>query len=108
MADEKRYFFRLSYFHRIMHVFVMASFLGLALTGLPLKYSDAHWAAWLAYFLGGFQAAGYFHRVFALITFGYFAAHLVFLVRFFGWKSREPFFRFLLYRGRRANRQPSR
>jgi cytochrome b subunit of formate dehydrogenase len=95
MADEKRYYFRLNYFHRIMHAFVMVSFLGLALTGLPLKYSDAHWASWLAYFLGGFQAAGYFHRVFAVVTLGYFAAHMIFLVWFFGWKSKEPFFRFL-------------
>lgn len=95
VADEKKYYFRLNYFHRIMHGVVMVSFLGLALTGLPLKFSESRWAAWLAYFIGGFEAAGYFHRVFALVTFGYFAAHLVFLVRFFGWKSEVSFFRFL-------------
>src|SRR5208283_906475 len=31
-------------FHRIGHTIMMSSFLGLALTGLPLKYRDAPWA----------------------------------------------------------------
>ena len=35
-------------FHRIGHTIMMTSFLGLALTGLPLKYHDAPWAKSLA------------------------------------------------------------
>ena len=32
-------------------------------------------------FLGGFESAGYIHRICAVITFFYFGAHLVFLFR---------------------------
>ncbi|OPY69090.1 MAG: hypothetical protein A4E57_01395 [Syntrophorhabdaceae bacterium PtaU1.Bin034] len=91
MTEERQaYFFRLNYFHRLMHVFVMISFLGLALTGLPLKYSEAAWARYLAYAVGGLEAARYFHRVFAVITFGYFIAHLVYLFHFFTYRLTEP------------------
>jgi cytochrome b subunit of formate dehydrogenase len=92
---EHSYFIRLSYFHRMMHAIVMISFLGLALTGIPVKYSDRSWAHYLVYFMGGFQAAGYFHRLFALVTFGYFFTHLIYLVHFFKCKSTKPFFTFV-------------
>ena len=42
--------------HRRAHAVLLLSFLGLALTGLPLKYSDAEWAKSLAYHLGGFES----------------------------------------------------
>jgi cytochrome b subunit of formate dehydrogenase len=90
------HYIRLNVFHRVMHVIVMVSFLGLALTGLPLKYSDSLWARHLVSFLGGFEKAGLLHRVCAGVTFGYFAAHLVYLVYFFRRISVEPFFSFLL------------
>ena len=90
------YYIRLDVFHRIMHVVVMVSFLGLALTGLPLKYSDSHWARPLVSILGGFERAGFLHRVCAVVTFGYFAAHLIYLIHFFRRKSAQPFFSFLL------------
>ena len=54
-------------FHRIGHTIMMASFLGLALTGLPLKYHDAAWAKSLARGLGGFQTTGFWHRFFGVI-----------------------------------------
>lgn len=73
----------------------MVSFLGLALTGLPLKYSDRIWAHYVVYFIGGFEAAGYFHRLFALVTFGYFITHLIYLAHFFKYKLTKPFFTFL-------------
>ncbi len=54
-------------FHRIGHTIMMSSFLGLALTGLPLKYRDAPWAQTLARFLGGFDNTGFWHRFFGVI-----------------------------------------
>lgn len=92
----KNYFVRLNLFHRIMHVFVMVSFLGLALTGLPLKFSDSPWARYFVTLLGGFEKAGYLHRVCAVITFGYFAVHLVYLIYFFKRKLTGSFFAFVL------------
>ena len=68
-------------FHRALHVVVIVSFLGLALTGLPLKYSEQHWAKRLASFLGGFDSTSFWHRVCAIMTVSYFTAHLIWLAR---------------------------
>jgi cytochrome b subunit of formate dehydrogenase len=62
--------------HRNLHLMVVTSFLGLALTGMILKFSYAPWARVLARLLGGFQAAGLIHRFCALLTFTYFGLHL--------------------------------
>ena len=67
---------RFSATDRILHFFVIISFLGLAATGAPLKFAEASWARAALGAFGGVQAAGWLHRVFAVITFGYFFAHL--------------------------------
>ena len=67
--------------YRNLHIAVIVSFLGLALTGMTLKFSYMTWAWWLARLLGGFEAAGFIHRVCALITFGYFGIHIWDMVR---------------------------
>ncbi len=68
-------------FHRVAHTVMVISFLGLALTGLPLKFSDYQWAKWLALLLGGFQSTGLWHRVFAISMFGCFLSYVVLLTR---------------------------
>jgi len=68
-------------FHRVAHGFLLVSFLGLALTGLPLKYSHAGWAKEIAYWLGGFGSTSVWHRIFAVVTFGCFATYVVTLLR---------------------------
>ncbi|MFO0869021.1 MAG: hypothetical protein U0935_08700 [Pirellulales bacterium] len=89
---------RFSTYHRVLHVIVIISFLGLSLTGLPLKYSSERWAQWLATLLGGFEATSFVHRVCALLTVFYFAAHLLWLgdriieCRRQQWKWRTIFF----------------
>ena len=72
---------RFARFHRVVHGFVIVSFLGLAATGAPLKFADTAWARAIFTVLGGVSAAGWWHRLFALVTFGYFAAHLIYMVR---------------------------
>jgi cytochrome b subunit of formate dehydrogenase len=67
--------------YRNVHLMVIVSFLGLAVTGMTLKFSYTSWAWVLARILGGFEAAGFIHRVCAVITFSYFGVHLVDLVR---------------------------
>lgn len=94
--EGKPVFLRLNLYHRILHAVIMTSFLGLAVTGLPLKFSDSLWAFYLAHLLGGFESAGFLHRLFAIVTFGYFVAHLGYLVWFFRRPTTEPFFRFLM------------
>ena len=79
-------FQRFTRLHRVLHVVMIVSFLSLALTGLTLKFSYTGWAVVVSRFFGGFQSAGYVHRVAAVLMFGLFTAHLVDLVRM---KRRE-------------------
>ena len=58
---------------------VIVSFIGLALTGMTLKFSGYEWAQTISTFLGGVTAAGVIHRICALITFGYFCLHFVYI-----------------------------
>lgn len=55
---------------------MVVSFIGLVASGMPLKYANDPWAAWLMGLFGGYHAAGIIHRTCAVITFGYFAAHI--------------------------------
>jgi cytochrome b subunit of formate dehydrogenase len=68
-------------FQRNLHLMVVSSFLGLALTGMILKFSYAGWAKVLAHLLGGFEGAGLIHRFCAVLTFTYFGLHLYDLAR---------------------------
>lgn len=74
-----RYYWRFGLYHRFTHALIIISFLGLAATGIPLKFSDRSWAVALAHFLGGFQVMGFLHRTCAIITFIYCGMHLGFL-----------------------------
>jgi cytochrome b subunit of formate dehydrogenase len=81
-AGEPRYYIqRFTGIQRLTHIFVILSFLTLALTGMMLKFSAMPWAAFLARAFGGAHGAGIVHRVAACVTFGYFALHLVTLAR---------------------------
>lgn len=74
---------RFTAFHRYGHTLLLVSFLGLALTGIPLKYSDKDWAKVLADVWGGFASTSIWHRCFAVGTFVVFFAYLILLlVRF--------------------------
>jgi cytochrome b subunit of formate dehydrogenase len=80
--EDTRYFIkRFDRQHRYTHVFVIISFLSLALTGMMLKFSGMAWTQTLANALGGVRNAGVIHRTAAVITFGYFIFHISSLVR---------------------------
>ncbi len=81
MSHAEPHYFRLNLYHRILHGMVISSFLGLALTGLPLKYAHTGWGRWLSLALGGPFTTGYLHRFFAIVTFCYFALHLGYVAR---------------------------
>jgi len=49
------------------HVFLMATFVVLVITGFSLRYSDAFWVKWLFAWEGGFPLRGIIHRVSAVI-----------------------------------------
>lgn len=95
METEKtnqEYYFRLNLYHRILHFMVIVSFIGLVITGIPLKYSYTSWAIFLSRFLGGFQTAGFLHRVFAIVTFIYFGMHIGFVAYLYFKKKKKDIF----------------
>jgi cytochrome b subunit of formate dehydrogenase len=80
MADA-RYITRFSRADRLQHFVLFVSFLGLAATGLPLRFGDAVWARPLATIFGGFSVTGVVHRTFAAILIVLFAVHVARLLR---------------------------
>ncbi|HEU0265335.1 MAG TPA: cytochrome C [Geobacterales bacterium] len=68
--------------HIILHLMVITSFLGLSITGLPLKFNDQEWARFMMGLMGGSAHAGIIHRACAIITFIYFFAAIVMGVHF--------------------------
>ena len=72
---------RLTTYQRWTHLVMMLSFFGLAITGMTIKFSYTKWAQAMSGFLGGFESAGYIHRICAIATFGYAAAHFYDLYR---------------------------
>ncbi len=72
---------RFSRFNRGLHALMIVSFLSLALTGLTLKFSYTGWAVAVGRVLGGFETAGYIHRLSATLMFGLWISHVVDLLR---------------------------
>jgi len=75
-ANGHKQFVRFTPLQRKLHLTVIISFFGLALTGMGLKFAYAPWAQLLVRIFGGTDAAGLIHRACALVTFGYFITHL--------------------------------
>jgi len=62
-----RYFMRFTRAQRYLHATLFSTFLGLAATGLPLRFSESIWARGLARGVGGFGAILFFHKFCALV-----------------------------------------
>jgi cytochrome b subunit of formate dehydrogenase len=80
-ATGGRQYQRFTRLHRVQHIVMIVSFITLALTGMTLKFSYTGWARVLSQLFGGFESAGYVHRVGAVLMILMFASHLVDLVR---------------------------
>jgi cytochrome b subunit of formate dehydrogenase len=61
---------------RLLHGLLMTSFLGLALTGLPILFADAPWAAHMAGLFGGYGVTGVLHRAFGVLMLATFSTHV--------------------------------
>ncbi|NIA30067.1 MAG: hypothetical protein GWP06_09175 [Actinobacteria bacterium] len=75
----EKYMVRFRVFPRVLHLLVIISFLGLAFTGMTIKFSGFQWALSINEFLGGVTIARIIHRLCALITFLYFGLHFVYI-----------------------------
>jgi cytochrome b subunit of formate dehydrogenase len=71
-----RFFMRFTRKQRYMHAVLFTTFLGLAATGLPIRFSESIWARGLAKGVGGFGAILFFHKFFALVLTGAFLIHV--------------------------------
>ena len=72
----RRYIQRFTPWQRFLHILMVTSFLLLAATGLPLKFSHSVVAYWIAQHMASLRVAAIAHRVGAVMTFTYFALHL--------------------------------
>jgi cytochrome b subunit of formate dehydrogenase len=66
-GGEGRYFMRFTRAQRYMHAVLFTTFLGLAATGLPMRFSQSAWARRFASGVGGFGAIIFFHKLFAVV-----------------------------------------
>jgi cytochrome b subunit of formate dehydrogenase len=79
-VGEKQ-FLRFKRLNRILHIVMIVSFMSLALTGMTLKFAYTGWAAFLSRLFGGFESAGYIHRLAAVAMIGIFIAHVIDIFR---------------------------
>jgi cytochrome b subunit of formate dehydrogenase len=75
-----------------MHKLIIVTFLLLAATGLPLKFSHAPWAHMVMGWWGGLEVTMFLHRAAAIGTFAYFVWHLGILAHRFFIKKEKGLF----------------
>jgi len=71
-----RHYTRFTPGQRLSHAVLLFTFLGLAATGLPLRFSAAAWSVNLARIVGGFAAVLFFHKLCAVALSIVFMAHV--------------------------------
>lgn len=66
-APKRTHIRRFTTLDRINHALVAITFLGLTATGVPLFFAGQPWARYVADLWGGIEAAGIWHRFFAIL-----------------------------------------
>ena len=77
VKNDKKGLKRFSLLHRIQHLGLAISFMGLSLSGMPQKFYDAPWAHAVADFIGGPINSTVIHHWFALLLGLLFATHVI-------------------------------
>lgn len=73
---SSRYYSRFTLGQRFMHGILTLCFIGLAMTGLPLRFSRGVWATAFAQDVGGFGTIIFFHEAFAVLLTAMFLSHV--------------------------------
>ena len=76
----ERYYHRFTLGERYLHGILALTFLGLALTGITLRFSNASWAFGFARIVGGFGAIRFFHLFCAVVMTIAFLTHVAYIV----------------------------
>jgi len=71
-----RFYTRFTREQRYLHAVLFSTFLGLAATGLPMRFSQSLWARKFAAVVGGFGTIIFFHKLFAVVLTIAFLIHL--------------------------------
>ncbi len=88
------FIWRFTLLHRLVHLLAISTFYILVLTGIPLRYSCAPFAADLMRLWGGVESAGLIHRITAGVMMVYSVAFLGWIgVRFLGAKDKMKWLR---------------
>jgi cytochrome b subunit of formate dehydrogenase len=74
--ESTRYFLRFTSKQRYFHAVLFTTFLGLAATGLTMRFSDSIWARAVARAVGGFGAIIFFHKACAVVLTIAFLVHV--------------------------------
>jgi cytochrome b subunit of formate dehydrogenase len=62
-----RFFMRFTRAQRYLHATLFTTFLGLAATGLPIRFSESGWARYFASAVGGFGSILFIHKLCAVV-----------------------------------------
>ncbi|MGO9591019.1 MAG: formate dehydrogenase subunit gamma [Candidatus Acidiferrales bacterium] len=73
---SNRYYTRFSLGQRYLHGVIMSTFVGLAFTGMVLRFSHTTWAPAVAHAVGGFAAILFFHKFCAVLLTVAFLIHV--------------------------------
>jgi cytochrome b subunit of formate dehydrogenase len=76
VEPARRYYYRFTPGQRMLHGILFSTFLGLALTGLTLRFSYSGWASGFAHAVGGFGAILFFHKAFGVLLTAAFLIHV--------------------------------
>lgn len=80
MSVAKTEYWRFNLFHRFVHLLVMVSFAGSAVSGMALKFRTAGWAKLAMELMGGVPGAAWLHRLCAIVIAFYCLLHFFFIV----------------------------
>lgn len=87
------FIWRFNTFHRVTHAFAILSFYTLILTGIPLRFACAPFAAPLIRFWGGVESAGLIHRAAAAFMVTYTLVHIAYVAaRIMRARNRRRYF----------------
>ena len=91
MSETTNEYWRLNLFHRFIHVLVMVSFAGSAVSGMALKFPTATWARVAMQLMGGVPGEAWLHRVCAVIIAFYCVLHLIFIIYYLAKHKAQVF-----------------
>jgi cytochrome b subunit of formate dehydrogenase len=80
-SGKGRFFMRFTREQRALHAVLFTTFLGLAATGLPMRFSQSFWARQFASAVGGFGTIIFFHKLFAVALTLAFLVHLKVIIQ---------------------------